>query len=132
MRLEFKLFCSVCTECEASDFLKYSFHKIESEVLGSGFKMCLNSMRVCVLKVESGVFAGLYSGCEFSETFENLCSRFKSQEFRVSIYDVNTHNSFSVFVFMFSLCSMAESKRFGVLHSGLKNYDIIEGFSSIV
>ena len=38
MRLEFEMFCSVCTECEASD-LKYFFHRIEPEVLGSGFRM---------------------------------------------------------------------------------------------
>lgn len=38
VRLEFEMFCSVCTECEASD-LKYVFLRIEPEVLGSGFRM---------------------------------------------------------------------------------------------
>ena len=38
VRLEFEMFCSVCTECEASD-LKYFFHRIEPEVLGSGFRI---------------------------------------------------------------------------------------------
>lgn len=53
--------------------------------------------------MESGVFADLCSGCEFSETFENLCSNFESRVFGVNIQVVNTHSSFSVCVFMYPL-----------------------------
>lgn len=42
-------------------------------------------MRICLLRVESGTFAGLCSGCEYSETFDSLYSKFESQVFGVSI-----------------------------------------------
>lgn len=35
-------------------------------------------MRICLLRVESGIFAGLCSGCEYSETFD-LYSKFESK-----------------------------------------------------